>query len=205
MPFQPVPNVAEVQIIYSMNNRVFMNTFHAWWALGYDQFALDMLAADMDNGPVPGLMNLLSVHLKYEKTRVIGLGSINDFSSEDASGAGFGGQQVAALSNNVAFAVTKRSNKTGRSARGRVYIPGIPTSYTQTQTGGRDFLLSAKVTLLVEAIDAFRVAINAALTRTAVIVSRYTEGQLREEGVPFDWLSTAAKDDKLDTQRRRMD
>jgi hypothetical protein len=39
---------------------------------------------------------------------------------------------------------------------------------------------------------------------TPVIVSRFTNGALRAEGITFDWISTVAVDRNVDSQRGRL-
>jgi hypothetical protein len=124
----------------------------------------------------------------------------NDLFATDAASTGVGEQAVEGLPNNVTISLKKSSSLTGRSARGRWYWIGLPES---NLGGNENQVTSAKVALIVAAIEALRGGILAGAF-TPVIVSRYSGGVERSEGKTFDWIDTTAVNENVDSQRSRL-
>lgn len=204
MAFQRVPNTVEIRVIYTLYGENVMNTYHAQDSNGYDQTKLNALAAAIDSGPVVGMKSAQSLSLAYVRTDVVGLDTENDLSASANANAGPGLVGTRALPGNVTFTVQRLSGLTGRSARGRVFFLGIPFSTTPFEGSQTNILTQATADNYLALVDAFRTAIPFVAFFFPVIVSRFNNGSKRVEGVVFPWNTTAYKDRKVDTQRRRL-
>lgn len=182
-----------------------INTYHAEKPGGYAQIDIDNLAAVIDAGPVTSMLADQSTYLDYVRTDVRGLAVANDITASNNANAGSGGTPQYALPKQVTFAVQRLSGLTGRSARGRVYIVGIPNGAHETLASGNNKITSVYANAYVGHVDGFRTAIEGIGLWNAVIVSRYTAGSKRATGVTFRWTSTQYNDLQLDILRQRQD
>lgn len=200
MAFQRVPNTAEVTILYQQNTEIMANVFHAELATGYDFADIAALASAVDQSVVDNIRPIMSVDATYLRTEVRGLDEENDLSDTDDTGTGLGSIAGQGLPNNVTFSVKKESGRTGRSARGRWYFVGMPDSYLGAN---ENQIIPASSDDIVQALEELRADVNATAW-SPVIVSRFTGGALRNEGVTFPWISVVAVNVFIDTQRRRL-
>jgi len=203
MAFQRVPNTAEISVIYELCGFQLQNTYHAYSVTGYVQADLDFLAAQIDTVPVTGMLADQSDHLDYIRTDVQGLDAENDLKSSNNNHAGPGSVNVWAMPNQVSFCVAKLSGYSGRTARGRVYVIGIPSSYTLHTDGTTNLITSAARAAYEGHVDAFRTTIESIGIWDAVIVSRYHNGSKRAEATTIKWTTTTSNSNKLATMRRR--
>ena len=204
MAFQRVPNTAEISVVYDLFGMNLVNTYHAYAAAGYNQSMLDTLAAQIDASPVVSLLADQATDIDYVRTDVRGLDQENDLTSTNNTSAAAGGAAATSCPSNIAFCVQRLSGLTGRSARGRVYIGGIPFTSSYQEWSDRNLLTVAAADAYVGHVDGFRSTIEAIGPWDAVIVSRYNAGSKRATGVTFTWTQTQYSDRRLDTQRRRM-
>lgn len=204
MAYQRVPNTVEIQVRYTLGTQNVLNTYHAEAPGGYDQSMLDTLAAQIDASPVQSLLADQSINLAYVETYVVGLDVANDISSVVSTGAGAGGNANASLPANVAFVVKRLSGLTGRHARGRVYVGGIPRTFQQSGTPNVNFITTAAAAAYAGHVDGFRTTIEAIGPWNAVIVSRNYAGAKRAEGVTFPWTVTTYDDLIFDARRGRL-
>lgn len=203
MAYQRVPETAEVSVFYDFAGQEVVNTYHARYTGGYSQADLDALALNVDFTPVSALLADQSLRISYVRTDVRGLDSEFDLTATDNSSAGAGGVAAEALPTDTAFCVTRLSGLTGRSARGRVYIPGIPTTYLQTGAGNTGLISVAAANAYLSHVELFRATLSFPANAQAVIVSRYHNGTKRAEAVTFDWTSSQYKDRILDHRASR--
>lgn len=202
MAFQSVPETAQISIVYTYNGEACINTLYGKKVGGYSLGDLAALAAQVDLQTETTWLPLQPSEAVYVRTEVRGLEDENDLVADDDSSAGPGTDVSDPLPNNVTFAVRKNSGFTGRSARGRLYWIGIPRNKTEATDENR--LLQAYVDDIVDAVDDQRVGIDAVSGWAAVLVSRFQGGLKRPFGVTFDWVSTGAVDNIIDTQRGRL-
>lgn len=202
MAFQPVPDVLEVVCRWVNGSIPIVNTFYAEIPGGYIQPELDALATAVDAVIVSDWKPNMTALISYVSTDVRGLAQQNDLFAQSLSAAGAGALAGDALAPHSTYAIKRLSGFTGRSARGRIYWPGIAVS----QAGGtrNEQIMATPRDNMIDAVDAMRLAIIA-LGDVPVIVSRFTGGMARAEGVTFEWLSTSVTDNYIDTQRRRSD
>lgn len=102
------------------------------------------------------------------------------------------------LPNNVAVVMTHRTQKRGRSYRGRTYIPGLPSDDANSST---DIKLS-DVTALIAAFVSLVSTFSGTGNKIGVL-SRFAGGTARSTGVFTPWTSTDANT-AFDSQRRRL-
>jgi len=200
MAFQSVAGVAEVVVRGLVNGQTITNTFYGNYGGTYGQAAITALAAAMDSWVDVELLPLLSSSYSYVECVSKGLENINDYTDSVATSAGPGAVGVDPFPNNVALAISRRSGLTGRSARGRVYIGGLPESIL---SGGEDYFVTASVNAFVDALNEVRTYMDAADWQE-VIVSRWLAGVKRTEGVFFSVTDYVAVDTRVDSRRDRL-
>ena len=128
-----------------------------------------------------------------------GLTNENDIVVTDGTSAGAGGLTGSDQAPQVSFALKRASAFTGRSARGRVFMPPMLASQ-----------LSDNRTVSTAYADAVTAAHNTLVTATLgadwvhVIISRETGGVQRAAAVGFDVVAYSYTDRVVDTQRRRI-
>lgn len=202
MAFQPVPNTVEIDVIYSYNAVIAQNTFYAELAGGYVLADLQDLADAIDFQVATTWLAEQPAEAIYLRTEVRGLAEENDITADQDVSTGPGTHVGTALPGNVTFSIKKTSGLTGRSARGRTYWIGIPNGELNPLNEN-----------LVEAVWAAAVVDNVGLIRTAiaavglwlpVLVSRFSGGAQRTEGVTFPWTGEVNVDLRIDTLRNRL-
>lgn len=202
MAFQPVPDTAEIDIIFTLNGETCQNVFYAELEGGYTLADLQALADAVDIQWDTAWKADQPPEVLYVRTEVRGLANENDFLASANASAGAGTNVSSALPNNVTFAVKKESGLTGRSARGRTYWIGIPQA--ELSASDENTLNSAYVTAVVSNVNAIRTVINVTGLWVAVLVSRFTAGAQRSEGKTFVWVATTNVNNVIDTQRGRL-
>ena len=198
MTFQSVPDVAEAVVQFTAQGELQTMTFYGL-KVGYSQGDLDALSAAMDAWATAELKPMLSSSLAYIGVQVKGLELLNDLTSFDATGSGVGGTAETPLANQDCIAVARLSNFTGRSARGRVYMP-LHRGNVDTN---ENLVTSSTETAFEDALDEVSVSMIGA-GWIEVIVSRFTGGAPRATGVTFTVVAYDMRDREIDTQRRRM-
>jgi hypothetical protein len=141
----------------------------------------------------------MSTSSTFVSVTVRGLELENDTVVVSTAAAGLGAQASTPLPNNAAFVITKRSLQTGKSARGRFYWGGIP----QNALGSVVTITQGFADGLVEMLEAL-LALLQAINWVLVIVSRYSNGVKRTEGLTFQIASFEARNTLLDSQRGRL-
>jgi len=200
MPFQSAPEVAEAVINYSAGSIAIANVLNYWLPGGYLQADLDALADIVDNSVGTLLLPFMSPVVLYDNVLVRGLSSIIDLSatSNTNSGVGTSGGTVP-LPNNVSYCVTHRTGLTGRSARGRTYMPPI----TEADILGDNTVTTAYIT----GILAFFTSLTADALSAGwhfVILSRQTAGVVRPTAIHNDVIQTVSRNNVTDSQRGRL-
>lgn len=201
MAFQSVPETAEAVLSMGLQGIIVSNTFYFRKPGGYDQGDVDALAVLVDSWAELDYAALLSNQLSYFGCNVRGLESEIDLEAVSTAGATTGGVVAAPLPANVAYCVKRLSGFTGRSARGRIYIPGIPitaldaTNENLVVTSYRDNCITQLNELSPSAI---------AEGWIEVIVSRFNGGAKRATGVTFTVQEYAVSDLRVDSQRGRL-
>lgn len=204
MAFQRVPFTYEVVVSWTMNGVPCINTFYVRVDEGdYSQTTAEDIAAAVDQWVFDYLKLAWGSSTVYTSTTVRGLNAAEDYYAQDATNTGVVGTYTTGvpLPNNAAFSVTRNTGLTGRSARGRVYLP----LHAAMLTTDENVVAVAWYEVVKDSLDAFRAEVAAAVASAEeVVVSRYTGGALRSEAVTRPVTAYAASDLTVDTQRRRL-
>jgi len=200
MTFQSVPDTAEVLVTFDYEGRGSLFTLYGKYTGAYDLTALQDLADAVDGAVGAGIAALMTAAQDYTGTTVRGLEFENDQVAVSIAGVVSGSVSAAALPPNVTLAIRRVSGLTGRSARGRIYIPFLNQNFMQTD---RNFVTQAAADAWVALLDDIDTAMIGA-GWTPVIVSRYTNGAPRVFGATFNIAGWNYNDLNVDSQRRRL-
>lgn len=202
MVFQPVADTVEIDMIFTMNGIAAQNVFYAELIGGYLMADLVALASQIDLNWQGNWRTEQPPEISYVRTEVRGLAAENDIATTNNTSANPGIHASATLPNNVTFAIKKESGLTGRSARGRTYWIGVPQN--QLVATDENTLMAGWINAVVLNVDTVRTSIIAVAPWNPVLVSRFTAGAPRAAGKTFPWLTTTNVDNRIDTQRGRM-
>lgn len=199
LPFQPVPLAAEVQVRSNLNGQEVENTFNFTSTFGWGQDELDALTAAVDAWVGASYLPNLASALIYGQTYARGLREPIEFESSNTASAGAGSGGTTTAPNNQAWAISRRTGRTGRSARGRIFLAGIPDN---------DKLDDNHIKLAtVEGWQTIMAALDAAAFAagwTEVIVSRVQAGVRLATALTYPVTEWVVVDNVLDSQRRRL-
>jgi len=199
MAFQSVPGAAQVVVRMSVSGETITNTFYGVRVGGYTLGNITDLAAGMDLWVEEQYKSFLSTSLGYNGVEVTGLENINDFQVVNDTNAGVGENASAPLNNSDCFAVARRTSLTGRSARGRVYVP-LCVNHLQTNV---NFVTTTARDAVTDRLELVRLyMINNGWVEC--VVSRYSEKMKRPLGVAFSVQQYSATGLRVDSQRGRM-
>jgi hypothetical protein len=196
--FIPVPNAAQVSMRYLWAGQKVENVF------GVRKLTSE---AVWDTASIfTTFRNFWIEHLKLQLSAQISLTEIA-FQPLDTEGTPgtldtlvtpIPGNNGASVPNNVAFVVTLRTGSTGRSYRGRSYVPGLPRdSVTDSRLQG---------TAPADIVACYNALIGD-LTETGAhlaIISKYHNKLPRVTGVATDVTVATFVDNVTDSQRRRL-
>jgi len=200
MAFQSAPNMAEIIVSYTGHSQEFKNIMHAHLPGGYDLADLTALGVAIDAEVAAEWLPLQSLDYLYNNTTVRGLEFINDQEVINNTSSAVGGKDAGAMPDNVTLSIKKVSGVTGRSGRGRLYWIGTHEGDIASNENSYTTVAALAITA---AVDDMRIAIDSTVW-DAAILSRFTNGLKRPFGVPFDWISTVAVNNNVDSQRRRL-
>jgi hypothetical protein len=200
MAFQPAPRVAEVRINQRLHQQEVQNTLYFGGSVDWTAQSLEVLAGEI----ITWVGTQLYVPLSNELT----LASVEcrDLTTENApffigtpTVPVAGDVQLPALPGNCAFVISFRSGLTGRSARGRNYVAGIP----EAQAAGNSVSQTLVADPLVAAYEALP-GIAQQFGAVHVILSRQTANQQRPTAFGFVVTSYIYTDLFIDSQRGRL-
>jgi len=199
MAFQPVPSTAAVHFRGTLFGENVENIIYVDAGAGYSQADIDDIAEIAGDAWFTYGLALLSEDYTVRECYVKGLEDIIDLESTYADHASAPGEIAApSLPGNVAFAVKFQTGHTGRSARGRNFIGGIPESAVLGNV------------LDVAYADGYRdayISIGTALNSGGfpqVVVSRFSAGVQRASGITLPVTVISYTDRNIDSQRGRL-
>lgn len=198
MTFQAVPDTIQTEIIFSCPGGIVSENILYWKKSGYIEDDVEELAIAIDSWCGTVWRELVASNVLYLRTEAKGLASITDSQFIKNTGSGVGAQPATELPNEVAFVVSFRSAFTGRSARGRIYLPP-PSAEDMDDT---NHVTAMYADAASSAYDTLR-SDMAVAGFTQVIVSRYTLGAKRPVAVTFDVQNALYTDLLVDSQRGR--
>jgi len=200
MPFVPVPNTVEVEVVYELFGQVVENTLFYEFTTTPSETDIAALLDAVKSVMVDQVLPLLSVAIKLVRlvgTLLDAVDSLQVISVLSTPAAG--GVSGGVVPNNTAYCLSLKTASRGRSARGRNYIAAIPQSSLLTA----NTVTSGLRTGLVDAYGSL-IGVGADLGAAWVIVSRFTGGSPRTTGVTTPVTAVDTFDDVLDSQRRRQ-
>jgi len=199
MPFQRVPNSAQIAVRGSRGGQNIVMTFHAQKSSGYNLADLEALAAAVDTWVDTSLLPEMGNDYSYVGTTVRGLDEEFDQIAENNDNAGPGIAGGSTAPNNVSFAIKRRSAFTGRGARGRVYLPPPPAGAFEDD----NHVTQAWADALTVILNDFRDAIDT-VNWVEVIVHRVSEGASLPVAIVFTVVEYVVVDLVMDSMRRRL-
>lgn len=206
MPFVPVPNTLQVDVIYLLDGQRVENTLYFEKTGGWDAAAISDWLASLRNLITSDLMPTLAGAIQFIEL----IGRLLDTASSIGLSVPItpvvsGGSGDEAMPNNVTYTISFKTGLTGRSFRGRNYIPGIPNGAISQNTIAPGFRTS-----LLAFYDAL-MALSESLSILWVVVSRFSgvdpvtgDPIPRVTGVTTPILSVTTFDNTVDSQRRRL-
>ena len=198
MAYQPVPNVAQCQMVGTVDGQVTINDiFFEISGGGITSANLGTLAGAVALWFSSTLAPLLSDDWSAQRVIATDLTTATG-PRVDVGAAAPGGVSGEAVPNNVAACVSFRSGSRGRSARGRNYVPGIPGTLVTLNTLDPTFIND-----LVTAYQGLMGAGTFLAGWQWVIVSRVTAGALRPTGVALPVLNVLMVGDSVRSMRSR--
>lgn len=199
MAFIPVPGAAQGAIALNIDGQICQMSFDVQMATESPASCLAAAEA-LGQSFIDNVLPQLSASAYFYSSVVFGLTSETSpigvwYPAEGAQG-GFG---TACVPNNVAFCVKKETGLRGRSARGRVYLCGLPSE----KVVGINYLDAAWATAVLLGLNTMRTEMVTA-GFPLVVVSRYTNNAPRVTGVHNVVQLFVAFDYAVDSQRRRL-
>lgn len=201
MTFVPVPQVAQVEVVFNYANQITENVYHVLGTLAFDASDLAALAGEFETWWKASLRtkhtpNCTLVNIKARAMDDPTSPAIEHGVTVDNAGTRGG----TALPNNVAIAVKWITGLSGRSFRGRTYHQGLSSS---------DILSGSSNVMDPTALGALQVGyqalISVAFTNGGqlVVVSKTHDKAPRATGVATPIIGCTI-DSTLDSQRRRL-
>lgn len=199
MAFVPVEDTAKISLVGFLSGESFVNTLHVKKAGALLTTDLSNITAIMAGWVSAVYRDNISTAMTWTRINVLDLSSetapsLDTPISPTISGANVSGSQA----NNVALVISLRSLARGRSSRGRWYAGGIPRDQSTSSVAVSTAYTSAMGADFSTLLNNLRVA-----DYTPVVVSTYTNGAQRTEGVTFP-ITGIIIDTAMDSQRRRL-
>lgn len=199
MPFVPVPNTVQVDILFELDGQRVENIHYYELSTAPTVEAVGDLLATLRAVIEEELMPLLSSALTLVELVGTLLTAIDSFSiSNVVTPPVAGGNTTQALPNNVSYTITKQTALRGRSFRGRNYVVGMTEDAINLNTINPTFRAD-----LLAVWELLRVA-SVSDGWTQVVVSRVSGGVERGTGVTTPVTSVTTFDSTVDSQRRRL-
>ncbi len=202
MAFQSVPETAQIDVNYTLNDVPVQNSFYGRLPGGYNLADLQALADAVDGVVGVSWLTEQASEATYVISIVRGLEFENDQVAQQNANTGSGSHGGQALPNQVTFAIKKTSGLTGRSARGRTFWIGVPE--TELQAANENLVVATYAAAVVVKINEIRLIIDSVGAWEAVLVSRFADKVQRPTGVTFAWTGSTNVDLRVDTHRGRL-
>jgi hypothetical protein len=199
MAFQPVPNTVSAEVRYDVLGKAIENVLHFKFDGAYGITDLEDLAEAIDMWVGTDWMPLMPNNVTFREVFVRGLNSETDLFTTAAGNVGDIGGMNNGNPNNCSKAIKLGTSLTGRNARGRLFVAGVPQSVLISD----NYVTQAWVDDLIEAIEAL-IAICEALGWTLAIVSRFLNGVKRAIGVVYPVTTVTVTNLTTDSMRGRM-
>jgi len=199
MPFQAVPNTVQCDILFLLFGQICEMVVHVEVPAGVDAPTIQDCANEVGNWVEDTLLPALSQDITFLRVEAKNLSiEAGGEAVYNAATGTTGGGAVGSEAGNVAFCVSLKTASSGRSFRGRKYVPGIATSQRVGNT-----VLPAYGQALADAFNTL-ITVLEGFSKALVIVSRIADGVERLTAVTTPVTSAVATNFDLDSQRRRL-
>jgi hypothetical protein len=199
LPFVPAINVADVQIVFELDGQI-CEVSQEVSATDLTIAGLTAIGATVIGAWTSAVMPLLSADLRLDSVVVTDVSTATGpIHSTLPATLTVGGLSGMSLPGNCAICVTKQTAARGRSAKGRFYVPGIPSN----ERVGVNRMEPTWMTDFIAGLDDFFAALVAD-SFEPVIVSRVTAGADRGTGLVQVMTQYRVFDSVIDSQRRRL-
>lgn len=201
MPFIPVPDVAQIELIMTWDTQRIENVLHYTKTGGYELDDLIVLAEAVITEWSAGPRGSMSSAVVLTEVRATDLSDVNGPAAVVTTGLPLAGliTSTPSLPNNVAIVMTKRTPQRGRSFRGRLYHPGLVEGEVTSNA-----VSAGRVTGLISSYNAMISVTDVELdVSTMVVVSRFTNNAPRITGIATPVLNFTT-DGLVDSMRRRL-
>lgn len=198
MPFQPIPNVASVEIRYDMPDAVRAeNRIFFLQPAGYTLATIQALCQIVDDWVGASWLAQLPSAVSYRETYTRGQTMEEDVQDVRNNNAGPGLLNNPILPNEVSFALKFETGLTGRSARGRMYVTGLIEGDV---TG--NLLSVVRANAMVDSVNTLFATAQAS-NWIPVVVQRINNGTVLPAGIPRPIVDVGFTDLIVDSQRGR--
>lgn len=199
MPFIPVPNVCQAELIFNWNGQVVENVLHYSKSSPWTIDTLGDLAAELKAWWDTGMQPIVAATLSLTQIKMTDLASATGPVLNYNTGlplAGLSGSP--SMPNSIAVVITKRTDLRGRSYRGRIYHCGLTEE--QCLNSALASGVASGLLAVYAATDVFSVTGDEAIQ---CVVSRYSNGVPRVTGIATP-VTNFTTDGIIDSQRRRL-
>ena len=199
MPFIPVPQVVQVELIFNHSGEICENVIHYTSPVEPTTASMSLLGQQIVDWYAVNAKDQFPSTTQLQNVKLTDLTTQNSEVVNYAVSLPMVGTRVgAALPNNVALTITKRTARRGRSYRGRLYHMGL----TEADVTGNT-VTPAVVTSIVNDYLLLLTRTTADGGYTMVVVSRQLNNVVREVGV-VEPVTGMTSDGVVDSQRRRL-
>lgn len=200
MPFVPVPATVMAEIRMTLFGQKIENTLYFQFLDAPSVLAMEGLGSDLLDWWTTLYDLCVTEDVILREVFLTSLDSaISPTATVTPEGTVTGAISENANPGNVAACVSFRTANRGRSYRGRNYVSGLARTDVAGNTIGAG--LAGR---LLDAYDFLNVTYNSLVSGRWSVVSRFTAGVAREEGVVTPITSVVLTDLNLDSMRRRL-
>jgi len=194
----PVPDTAEVRLMYNTAGGLAENVINFEKAGGWDLTSLAALAAAVEDSWESNISPIVAETITLTETVATDISTETGGQVTDIGGIA-GGQPNPALPNNVTFVVSFRTASRGRSYRGRLYHVGLTENFVTLDSVG-----DSNAAAFQGDYESFFADIATAVPGSShVVVSRCSGGEWRDTAVVTP-VTSYFVDSTIDSQRRRL-
>lgn len=197
MPFQAVPQTVHCTLEGVVDSQLTINDVYFQNTAAPNLTNMQALVDALDTWFRTTLAGELSENWSTTRVRAIDLSTDPGLVAE-RGGVAPGGVASEAAPNNVAMAVSFRTGFSGRSGRGRNFVPAIPNAMITLNTMDAGF-----INAIVDAYLALMGAGSFVAGWQLVVVSRFTGGALRAVGLPQPVTNILSVTTKVRSMRSR--
>lgn len=199
MPFIPTPQTLQVEFVHLFNGQYVEWVLHYTGSAAPDTTNMTAFAAACVTWWNANIRSRMTAAVQLIQVKVTDMSSATGEVVTYGTGLPSTGTAVGdSLPNNVALVISKRTNKRGRSFRGRIYMFGWPEAENAGNT-----VSPTTTNAYLTAWGLLKTLVVGSDSWGMVVLSRYNAGVPRPFGVPT-LVTNFTTDGSVDSQRRRL-